>query len=355
MVDDAENTQACRVDEQDAGSDPEHSTSAGRQYDSGGGSYQSNSCRSCKANLPAGIDVSILTDRTTTIRASVEDVQFSLMLTIALVVMAIFLFLRNLRATVIPSVAVPLSLVGTFGVMYLLGFSLNNLTLMALTISTGFVVDDAIVMIENVFRYLEQGETPLNAALKGARQIGFTIISLTVSLIAVLIPLLFMGDIVGRLFREFAVTLGVTILLSALISLTLTPMMCSRLLKQKAEQKPGRLYEASERVFQRVIEFYARTLQWVLKRQKATLLVAAATLVLTVSLPDCPQGTFPGAGYRDHSGDFRSLAKYFLHRDGRAATGFSGCRSEGSGRRKFVVVHRHRWDQHDAQQRAHAH
>ena len=247
-----------------------------------------------KASLPAGIDVSILTDRTTTIRASVEDVQFSLMLTIALVVMAIFLFLRNLRATVIPSVAVPLSLVGTFGVMYLLGFSLNNLTLMALTISTGFVVDDAIVMIENVFRYLEQGETPLNAALKGARQIGFTIISLTVSLIAVLIPLLFMGDIVGRLFREFAVTLGVTILLSALISLTLTPMMCSRLLKQKAEQKPGRLYEASERVFQRVIEFYARTLRWVLKRQKATLLVAAATLVLTVLLYlIVPKGLFP--------------------------------------------------------------
>jgi multidrug efflux pump len=247
-----------------------------------------------KANLPAGIDVSILTDRTTTIRASVEDVQFSLMLTIALVVMAIFLFLRNLRATVIPSVAVPLSLVGAFGVMYLLGFSLNNLTLMALTISTGFVVDDAIVMIENVFRYLEQGETPLNAALKGAQQIGFTIISLTVSLIAVLIPLLFMGGIVGRLFREFAITLGVTILLSALISLTLTPMMCSRLLKQKAEQKPGRLYEASERVFQRVIEFYARTLQWVLKRQKATLLVAAATLVLTVFLYlIVPKGLFP--------------------------------------------------------------
>ena len=247
-----------------------------------------------KANLPAGIDVSILTDRTTTIRASVDDVQFSLMLTIALVVMTIFLFLRNLRATVIPSVAVPLSLVGTFGAMYLLGFSLNNLTLMALTISTGFVVDDAIVMIENVFRYLEQGETPLNAALKGARQIGFTIISLTVSLIAVLIPLLFMGDIVGRLFREFAVTLGVTILLSALISPTLTPMMCSRLLKQKAEQKRGRLFEASERVFHRVIEFYARTLQGVLKRQKGTLLVAAATLVLTVFLYlIVPKGLFP--------------------------------------------------------------
>jgi len=202
--------------------------------------------------------------------------------------------LRNVRATIIPSVAVPLSLVGTFGVMYLLGFSLNNLTLMALTISTGFVVDDAIVMIENIFRYLEQGEAPLNAALKGAKQIGFTIISLTVSLIAVLIPLLFMGDIVGRLFREFAVTLSVTILLSALISLTLTPMMCSRLLKSESEQKRGRFYEASERVFQRVIEFYGRTLQWVLKREKATLLVTAATLVLTLFLyVIVPKGLFP--------------------------------------------------------------
>ena len=247
-----------------------------------------------KATLPAGIEVSVLTDRTTTIRASVSDVEFSLMLTIALVIMAIFLFLRNLRATIIPSVAVPLSLIGTFGVMYLLGFSLNNLTLMALTISTGFVVDDAIVMIENIFRYLEQGETPLNAALKGARQIGFTIISLTVSLIAVLIPLLFMGDIVGRLFREFAITLSVTILLSALISLTLTPMMCARLLKQESEQNSSRFYLASERVFNRVIEFYGRTLQWVLKREKATLLVAVATLVLTLVLyVVVPKGLFP--------------------------------------------------------------
>jgi multidrug efflux pump len=247
-----------------------------------------------KANLPAGIDVSVLTDRTTTIRASVADVEFSLMLTIALVVMAIFLFLRNLRATIIPSVAVPLSLVGTLGVMYLLGFSLNNLTLMALTISTGFVVDDAIVMIENIFRYLEEGETPMNAALKGARQIGFTIISLTVSLIAVLIPLLFMGDIVGRLFREFAITLSVTILLSAVISLTLTPMMCSRLLKRQSEVKRGRFYLASERVFDRSVAFYGRTLQWVLKRQKTTLLVAAGTLVLTVLLyAVVPKGLFP--------------------------------------------------------------
>jgi multidrug efflux pump len=247
-----------------------------------------------KANLPAGVDVSVLTDRTTTIRGSVADVQFSLMLTVALVVMAIFLFLRNVRATIIPSVAVPLSLVGTLGVMYLLGFSLNNLTLMALTIATGFVVDDAIVMIENIFRYLEEGDTPLQAALKGASQIGFTIISLTVSLIAVLIPLLFMGDIVGRLFREFAVTLGVTILLSAVISLTLTPMMCARLLKSKAEEKHGRFYKASERVFNRAVEFYGRSLQWVLKRQTATLLVAAATLVFTILLYIVvPKGLFP--------------------------------------------------------------
>jgi multidrug efflux pump len=247
-----------------------------------------------KASLPAGIDVSVLTDRTTTIRASIRDVQFSLMLTIALVVMAIFLFLRNLRATIIPSVAVPLSLVGTLGVMYLLGFSLNNLTLMALTIATGFVVDDAIVMIENIFRYLEEGETPLNAALKGAKQIGFTIISLTVSLIAVLIPLLFMGDIVGRLFREFAVTLSVTILLSAAISLTLTPMMCARLLKRQSEENRSRLYLASERVLNRIVDFYGRTLQWVLKRQTATLLVAASTVVLTILLyVIVPKGLFP--------------------------------------------------------------
>src|SRR5205823_5091335 len=183
--------------------------------------------------------LTILTDRTTTIRASVEDVQFELLLTVALVVMVIFLFLRTLAATAIPSVAVPLSLIGTFGVMYLLGYSLNNLTLMALTISTGFVVDDAIVMIENIARYIEDGEPPLQAALKGSAQIGFTIVSLTVSLIAVLIPLLFMGDIVGRLFREFAVTLSVTILVSAVVSLTLTPMMCARLLRHRPVADQG--------------------------------------------------------------------------------------------------------------------
>src|SRR5260370_2034956 len=184
-----------------------------------------------ESSLPKSIQVSVLTDRTTTIRASVSDVQFELMLTIALVVMVIFLFLRSPSATIIPSVAVPLSLVGTFAAMYLLGYSLNNLTLMGLTISTGVVVDDAIVMIENIVRYIEEGEKPLQAALKGAEQVGFTILSLTISLIAVLIPLLFMGDVVGRLFREFAVTLGVTILISAVVSLTLTPMMCSKLLR----------------------------------------------------------------------------------------------------------------------------
>ncbi len=247
-----------------------------------------------QANLPASVKVTVLTDRTNTIRASVADVQFELMLTIALVVMVIFLFLRTLAATIIPSVAVPLSLVGTFGVMYLLGYSLDNLSLMALTISTGFVVDDAIVMIENISRYIEEGYTPLEAALRGSGQIGFTIVSLTVSLIAVLIPLLFMGDIVGRLFREFAVTLSVTILLSAVISLTLTPMMCSLLLRQRDESHHGRFYEASERVFNNTIAFYGRTLQFVLRHQTVTLLVTIATLVATVWLYIIvPKGFFP--------------------------------------------------------------
>ncbi len=210
-----------------------------------------------QASLPASVKVAVLTDRTTTIRASVSDVEFELMLTVALVVMVIFLFLRSLSATIIPSIAVPLSLIGTFGVMYLLGYSLNNLTLMALTISTGFVVDDAIVMIENISRFIEEGEAPLQAALKGAEQIGFTILSLTISLIAVLIPLLFMGDIVGRLFREFAITLAVTILVSAVVSLTLTPMMSAKLLRRTEESEQTRFYQASERAFQRAIDFYA--------------------------------------------------------------------------------------------------
>ncbi|HUO44159.1 MAG TPA: MdtB/MuxB family multidrug efflux RND transporter permease subunit [Burkholderiales bacterium] len=244
--------------------------------------------------LPAALDVAVLTDRTTTIRASVHDVQFELMLAVALVVMVIFLFLRNLSATLIPSVAVPLSLVGTFGVMYLAGFSINNLTLMALTIATGFVVDDAIVMIENVARYVEQGETPLHAALKGSQQIGFTIISLTFSLIAVLIPLLFMGDVVGRLFREFAITLAVSILISAVVSLTLTPMMCARLLHHTPEQNQGRFYRASGRWFDWMIARYGALLNRVLDRQPATLLVALATLALTVLLYIyVPKGFFP--------------------------------------------------------------
>src|SRR5947209_13809542 len=237
-----------------------------------------------RTSIPSAIDVQILTDRTNTIRASVEDVQFELMLTVGLVVMVIFLFLRNLSATIIPSVAVPLSLVGTFGVMYLLGYSLNNLTLMALTISTGFVVDDAIVMIENIARYIEEGDSPLRAALRGSEQIGFTIVSLTVSLIAVLIPLLFMGDIVGRLFREFAITLAVTILVSAVVSLTLTPMMCAKILKHKPEAEQSWFYRKSEHAFSWVIAKYASTLQWVLKRQPLTLAVTIATLVATIIL-----------------------------------------------------------------------
>jgi multidrug efflux pump len=247
-----------------------------------------------EANLPAGIDVTTLTDLTTDIEASVSDVEFELMLTIALVVMVIFLFLRNLYATIIPSVAVPVSLVGTFGAMYALGYSLDNLSLMALTISTGFVVDDAIVMIENISRYLEEGEAPMAAALKGAEQIGFTIVSLTVSLIAVLIPLLFMGDVVGRLFREFAVTLAVTIIISAVVSLTLTPMMCSRILKHNPKAQQGRFYRASERVFENMIAFYGRTLKFVLRFQTLTLFVALATLVLTIFLYIViPKGFFP--------------------------------------------------------------
>ena len=247
-----------------------------------------------RASLPAAVKVSILTDRTATIRASVLDVEFELLLTIALVVMVIFLFLRTAAGTVIPSVAVPLSLVGTFGAMYLLGFSLNNLTLMALTISTGFVVDDAIVMIENISRYIEDGVPPLEAALRGSEQIGFTILSLTVSLIAVLIPLLFMGDVVGRLFQEFAVTLSVTILISAVVSLTLTPMMCATLLHHKAPAEQSRFYRVSQQAFDRVIELYGSSLGWVLRYRKATLAVAVATLVLTVVLyVIVPKGFFP--------------------------------------------------------------
>ncbi|MBV8238209.1 MAG: efflux RND transporter permease subunit, partial [Sphingomonas sp.] len=247
-----------------------------------------------QAGLPGAVDLTILTDRTTTIRASVRDVEVELLFAVVLVVLVIFVFLRSVSATIIPSVAVPLSLVGTFGVMYLAGFSINNLTLMALTIATGFVVDDAIVMIENISRFLEDGDKPLDAALKGAEQIGFTIISLTVSLIAVLIPLLFMGDVVGRLFREFAITLAVAIIISAVISLTLTPMMCARLLRHTPEAEQTRFYHWSGEMFDKIIARYGEMLNWVLDRQRATLWVALATLVLTVLLYIfVPKGFFP--------------------------------------------------------------
>ena len=237
-----------------------------------------------QASLPANVELQLLSDRTTTIRASVHDVQMELLFAVFLVVMVIFVFLRNIPATIIPSVAVPLSLVGTFGVMYLAGFSINNLTLMALTIATGFVVDDAIVMIENIARYIEEGESPMAAALKGSQQIGFTIISLTFSLIAVLIPLLFMGDVVGRLFREFAITLAVSILISAVVSLTLTPMMCARLLRHVPENELGPFFRASGAFIDRMIARYGEALRWVLTHQTLTLFVAVGTLVLTAVL-----------------------------------------------------------------------
>jgi len=307
-----------------------------------------------QASMPAAVKAQILIDRTQTIRASVDDVQFELMLTVALVVMVIFLFLRNLAATVIPSVAVPLSLVGTFGVMYLLGYSLNNLTLMALTISTGFVVDDAIVMIENIDRYLEEGDSPLDAALKGAGQIGFTIVSLTVSLIAVLIPLLFMGDIVGRLFREFAVTLAVTILVSAAVSLTLTPMMCAKLLKQRQPGKESRFFRVTEDLFNRVIAFYGRTFEVRsevsdhhssdhridFNRYPAALCVRA-------------QGFLSGAGYGCDHGDLGSGGEHVVCRHVGAAAGAGESDSEESERRQPGFLHRSRWNQRYTEQRAH--
>jgi multidrug efflux pump len=247
-----------------------------------------------QASLPASLRLDVLSDRTTGIRASVEHVQIELLLAVVLVVLVIFAFLHSIRATVIASLAVPISLIGTFGVMYLLGYSLNNLSLMALTIATGFVVDDAIVMIENIARYIEEGEKPMAAAIKGAAQIGFTIISLTVSLIAVLIPLLFMGDVVGRLFREFAVTLAITILISGLVSLTLVPMMSARWLRSHEEEKPGKWANKTQAFFDRVIHKYDRGLDWVLARQGLTLIVALATLALTALLwVVIPKGLFP--------------------------------------------------------------
>jgi multidrug efflux pump len=272
-----------------------------------------------QSTLPSAIDVAVLTDRTTTIRASVADVEFELALAVALVVLVIYLFLRNLPATIIPSLSVPLSLVGTLAVMYLLGFSLDNLSLMALTISTGFVVDDAIVMIENIARYVEAGEQPLQAALKGSAQIGFTIISLTVSLIAVLIPLLFMGDVVGRLFHEFAITLSVTIVISAIVSLTLVPMMCARLVRHRPEEQRSRFDLGAERAFNWVIGRYDRALSVVLDHQPLTLLIAFATLCVTVWLyVIVPKGFFPvqdtgalqGISVAAQSSSFAAMAEH---------------------------------------------
>jgi len=247
-----------------------------------------------QTTTPKAISIAVLSDRTVTIRASVHDVQFELLLSVALVVMVIFLFLRNIPATIIPSVSVPLSLVGTFGVMYFFGFSLNNLTLMALTIATGFVVDDAIVMIENITRYIEQGDKPLEAAFKGSRQIAFTIMSLTVSLIAVLIPLLFMQDIIGRLFREFAITVSITILISAFVSLTLTPMLCARILHHREQKELSRFERVSKDALDGLINRYSTSLTWVLEHQPLTLLVAIATLIVTLMLfYFIPKGFFP--------------------------------------------------------------
>ncbi len=274
--------------------------------------------------------------------------------TIVLVVLVIFVFLRTLSATIIPSIAVPLSLVGTFAVMYLLGYSLDNLSLMALTISTGFVVDDAIVMIENIERYIEEGHSPLEAALQGAGQIGFTIVSLTVSLIAVLIPLLFMGDIVGRLFREFAVTLSVTILFSAIISLTLTPMMCSLLLRQKDQAKHGRFYEWSERAFANTIAFYGRTVKFVLKHQTATLLVTIGTLVATIWMYIVvPKGFFPVQDTGVIMGITDAPGEHLLRCHVAASTGIGVRHPEGQGRREPLVIHWSGWHEHHAEQRPH--
>ena len=295
-----------------------------------------------QSSLPPAVKVSVLTDRTTTIRASVRDVQVELILAVALVILVIFLFLRNLPATTIPSVAVPLSIVGTFGVMYLMDFGLNNLTLMALTIATGFVVDDAIVMIENIGRYIEAGEQPLAAALKGSKQIGFTILSLTVSLIAVLIPLLFMGDVVGRLFREFAITLGVTIIISAVVSLTLTPMMCARILKHTPQEKQGRVFfrlpapvrpdHSSLREIPATGPTSPDGDAWCGLRDHCTdrLVVHGRA-----------QRFLPCSGHGGHSGNIRGPAIDLLSRNGERAAGIGPDYSARSGSREPFLLHRH--------------
>ena len=306
-----------------------------------------------EANLPAAIKVTQMTDLTVPIQASVSDVEFELMLTVVLVVLVIFLFLRSLRATIIPSVAVPISLVGTLGAMYVLGYSLDNLSMMALTIATGFVVDDAIVMIENISRYLEEGDPPMEAALKGAEQIGFTILSLTVSLIAVLIPLLFMGDVVGRLFREFAVTLAVTIVISAVVSLTLTPMMCcAHFCATIPKEQQTRFYRASERAFESMIAFYGRTLKFVLRYQTITLLVALGhSGADRLSLHHRPQRILSGAGYRRDSGHLAGAGNHLVSGHGAEAAGAGQGDSGRSRGGEPVLLHRRRRHQHHAEQR----
>ena len=305
-----------------------------------------------QSSLPAAIDLNILTDRTVTIRASVEDVEFELTLAVILVVLVIFVFLRNARATLIPSLSVPLSLIGTLGAMYLFGFSLNNLSLMALTIATGFVVDDAIVVIENISRYIEEGESPLQAALHGSEQIGFTIISLTVSLIAVLIPLLFMGDVVGRLFREFAITLSVTILISAVVSLTLVPMACAKLLKAESEVPRERLPALQPRRVRPDHRGVWNGAQLGARSPDLRSLYCARHLRADRrALRRHSQGFLPAAGHRCHSGDIRCAAVGVLRRDGRAAATARQRHSQGSRRRQSFLVHRRGRHQHHAQQR----
>ena len=306
-----------------------------------------------KAALPASIDVEVLTDRTTTIRASVADVEFELGLAVVLVVLVIFVFLRSPSATLIPSLSVPLSLVGTLAVMYLAGFSLNNLSLMALTIATGFVVDDAIVMIENISRYIEAGDSPLQAALKGSAQIGFTIISLTVSLIAVLIPLLFMPDVVGRLFREFAITLAVTIVISAVVALTLVPMMCAKILRHRRPSEMSLMARRSQQWFDALIAQYGRLLTWVLDHQPLTLMVAVGTLgSYRIPLHRNPERLFPGSGHRAHSRDFGGSALGLLRSDGAAPAGIGGSHPQGSRCRQPLFLYWRRWRQFNSQYRA---
>jgi multidrug efflux pump len=305
-----------------------------------------------QASLPPAIEVTVLTDRTETIRASISDVEFELTLAVILVVLVIFIFLRNVPATIIPSLSVPLSLIGTFAVMYLLGFSLNNLSLMALTIASGFVVDDAIVMIENIARYVEKGDTPLEAALRGSEQIGFTIISLTISLIAVLIPLLFMGDVVGRLFREFAITLAVTILISAVVSLTLVPMMCAKLVRHHTKEEIPAWSRVAGAWFDSVIARYGVALRWVLDHQILTLGVAVGTLVLTVLLYIViPKGFFPvqDTGLIQLITEGPQSASYEAMVDRQQAVATAVMNDPAVA--EPLVVRRRRWHQHDAQQR----